>query len=284
MQRQKYIFRGCFGKMTLLAYGPAYLHTHTCAYANMSIQNTYRMNIRGAYHKFPDFFGRVLLLVVHTWNFSPLRSNLLQLQCTCYTIPTTSGRPHGSPLVWAYQWPSSQPLLSPQLSHNDSLWALGTTKSHREQGMDYREGEELSGCPSCSNSLWQGWSCGLVHCSCGNATDPIWRVLASSDRISCWTPLKSQYSNPNPLPLANQLWCIDFLTLPTPFIIPHRLPAFLESLMPLKNLCMIDARWSKIILKHFIRFCGIFPSLKQNFIAYRSSKVSDCIFEIHQLW
>ena len=25
-------------------------------------------------------------------------------------------------------------------------------------------------------------------------------------------------------------------------------------------------------------------SLKQNFIAYRSSKVSDCIFEIHQLW
>ena len=27
-----------------------------------------------------------------------------------------------------------------------------------------------------------------------------------------------------------------------------------------------------------------FPSLKQNFIAYRYSKVSDCIFEIHQLW
>ena len=25
-------------------------------------------------------------------------------------------------------------------------------------------------------------------------------------------------------------------------------------------------------------------SLKQNFIAYRSSKVSNCIFEIYQLW
>ena len=40
-------------------------------------------------------------------------------------------------------------------------------------------------------------------------------------------------------------------------------------------------------LKHSIRFCGIFPILKQNFIAYRSSKVSsrpDCMFEIHQLW
>ena len=28
----------------------------------------------------------------------------------------------------------------------------------------------------------------------------------------------------------------------------------------------------------------VFPSLKKNFIAYRSSKVSDYIFEIHQLW
>ena len=27
-----------------------------------------------------------------------------------------------------------------------------------------------------------------------------------------------------------------------------------------------------------------FPSLKQNFIAYHSSKVSDCIFEIYQQW
>ena len=29
---------------------------------------------------------------------------------------------------------------------------------------------------------------------------------------------------------------------------------------------------------------ALFPSLKQNSIAYRSSKVLDCIFEIDQLW
>ena len=29
---------------------------------------------------------------------------------------------------------------------------------------------------------------------------------------------------------------------------------------------------------------AFFPSLKQNFITYRSSKVPDCIFEIHQQW
>ena len=87
--------------------------------------------------------------------------------------------------------------------------------------------------------------------------------------------------------LANQLCCSDFLTPPTPLIISHRLPASLESLMPFKNWCSIHARCSKSSLKHSIRFCGIFPRLKQNFIAYRSSKVSshpDCIFEIHQLW
>ena len=51
-------------------------------------------------------------------------------------------------------------------------------------------------CPSWSNSLWQGWSCGLVHCPGGNATDPIWRVLASSDGISSWTPLEPQHNIP----------------------------------------------------------------------------------------
>ena len=71
--------------------------------------------------KFPDIWA--LLLIVHTRNSSSLQSNLLRLQCTCCTIPTTSTRPHRSPLVWAWQWPSSQPLSSPQLSHNDSIWA-----------------------------------------------------------------------------------------------------------------------------------------------------------------
>ena len=88
-----------------------------------------------------------------------------------------------------------------------------------EQGL---EAEELSWCPSWSKSLWQGWSCGLMHCPGGNATDPIWRVLASSLRISSWTPLKSQHSNPNPL--ANQFWCSDFLTPPTPLIITSQTP------------------------------------------------------------
>ena len=173
-------------------------------------------------------------MIIHTWNSRPLRSNLLQLQCTCCTVPATSRRPHGSPLVWVCQWPSSQPLSSPQVSPQLSLnclWASGISKSHRAQGLDYRDGDELSWCPSWSNSLWQGWSSGLVHCPGGNATDPIWRVLASSNRISSWTPLKPQHSNPNLL--ANQLWSIDFLTTPIPLIIHHRLPAFLQSLMPL---------------------------------------------------
>ena len=223
-------------------------------------------HLRGSLKKFPDFFVWALLLIVHTWNSTLLRSYLLRLQCTCCTVPTTSRSPHGSPLQWACQWPSSQPLSPPQLSHNDdSLWAWGITKSHREQGLHYKEAEELSWCPSWSNSLWQGESCGLMHYPGWNVTDLIWRVLASSDRISCWTPLKPQRSNPNPNPLANQLWCSDFLTPPTPLIIPHRLPAFLESLMPLQNWCSIHPRWLKSSLKHSIRYWGIFSKFKIQF-------------------
>ena len=117
---------------------------------------------------------------------------------------------------------------------------ITTASQLREQGLDYREAEELFGGSSWSNSLWQAWSCGLVHCPSGNVTDQIWTVLASSDGISSWTPLKPQHTNPNPL--ANQLWFIDFLTPPTPLIIPHRLPAFIESLMLLKNWRSIHAK------------------------------------------
>ena len=72
---------------------------------------------------FQTFFVWALLLIVHTWNSSRLRSILLRLQCTCCTVPITSQTPHGSPLVRACQWPSSEPLSSPQLSHNNKLWA-----------------------------------------------------------------------------------------------------------------------------------------------------------------
>ena len=100
-----------------------------------------------------------------------------------------------------------------------------------------------------------------------NATDPIWRVLASSQWISSWTPLKPQHSNPNPNLnlLANQLWCIDFLTPLTPLIITHRLPTFLDSLLPLKNWFLIHARWSKSSLKHFICFSDSFSKFKTEF-------------------
>ena len=152
--------------------------------------------------------------------------------------------------------------------------------------MDNRDGEELSWCPFWWNSLWQGWSCGLVHCPGGNATELIWRVLASSDGISSWIPLKPQHSNPNPNPLANQLWCIDLL-------LPHLSSSLTDSLPSLNLLChsKTDARFMQDAPKSFwsIPYVSVafFPSLKQNSIVYHSSKVSshpDCIFEIHQLW
>ena len=100
-----------------------YIYICVCVCVCVYIYIYIYIYIRESLNKFLDFFRMGILLIVHTWNSSPLRCNLLRLQCTCSTVPTTSGRPHGSPLVWAYQWPSSQPPSPPQLSHNDSLWA-----------------------------------------------------------------------------------------------------------------------------------------------------------------
>ena len=107
-----------------------------------------------------------------------------------------------------------------------------------EQVLDYREAEKLFWCPSWSNKQWQGLSCGLVHCPGGNATEPIWRVLGSSQVIASWTAFKPQQSNPNPNPLANQLWCIDLL-------LPNLLSSLTDSLLSLNLLChsKADARF-----------------------------------------
>ena len=111
-----------------------------------------------------------------------------------------------------------------------------------------------------------------MHCPGGNATEPIWRVLASSLGISCWTPLKPQHSNP------------------TSLLLPYLSSSLTYYLPSLNILCnsetdarfMQDGRKAAWSISYVSE--AFFPSLKQNFIAYRSSKVSDCIFEIHQLW
>ena len=56
------------------------------------------IHIRGSLNKFPDFFRMGTLIdSTHMKLYSP-RSNLLRLQCTCFTV-TTYGRRHGNPIV-----------------------------------------------------------------------------------------------------------------------------------------------------------------------------------------
>ena len=85
--------------------------------------------------------------------------------------------------------------------------------------------------------------------------------------------------------MADLFWCIDFLTPLTPLT---------DSLPSLNLLChsKTDAQFMQDGRKAvwsipYVSVAVFFPSLKQNFITYGSSKVSsrpDCIFEIHQLW
>ena len=128
-----------------------------------------------------------------------------------------------------------------------------------------------------------------MYCPDGNATDPIWRVLASSLGISSWTPLKPQHSNPNPNhnSLANQLSCIDYLLL------PHLSSSLTDSLPFLNLLChsKTDARFLHDHRKAVwnVPYVSVAFFQFQNRIllhncSFRVSPRPDCIFEIHQLW
>ena len=118
-----------------------------------------------------------------------------------------------------------------------------------------------------------------MHCPGGNATNPIWRVLASSDGISFWTPLKPQHSilcwlsvqwEPSACRLCQccqkeltikSLWvdllCLAFWVLESQYASTG-------------NSVSWSLGHSNISTFHRIAF---FPSLKHNFITYHSSKV-----------
>ena len=122
----------------------------------------------------------------------------------------------------------------------------------------------------------------ISYCPGGNATDPIWRVLASSDGISSWTLLRPQHSNPNPNPLANQLWFIDFPTPPAPLLTSINSLASLNLLSHWKTNARFMQDAPKAVGSIPYVSVAYFSSLKQNFIAFRSSKVSsrpDYIFK-----
>ena len=94
------------------------------------------------------------------------------------------------------------------------------------------------------------------------------------------------------LTLILTLWPINSGVLGS-LLLPHLSSSLTDSLPSLNLLChsKTDARFMqdgrKVVWSIPYVSVAFFPSLKQNFIAYRSSKVfsrPDCIFEIHQLW
>ena len=110
----------------------------------------------------------------------------------------------------------------------------------------------------------------------------------------CWPLLKESLPElPENLNINLTLWPINSGVL-TSLLLPHLSSSLTDSLPSLNLLChsKTDARCMQDAPKAvwsipYIPVAAFFPSLKQNFTAYHSSKVSlhpDCIFEIHQLW
>ena len=127
-------------------------------------------------------------------------------------------------------------------------------------------------------------------------TTQIFRIFSSLGIIVCTVPtltsncaLIVSIDTWRSLSMKFFIWPINSGVL-TSLLLPHFSSSLTDSLPSLNLLChsktdawfMQDGRkavWSIL----YISVVSFFPSLKQNFIAYRSSKVSsrpDCIFEI----
>ena len=111
----------------------------------------------------------------------------------------------------------------------------------------------------------------------------------------CWSlPTESLPTLPYNLNLVTltltiTVWPINSGVL-TSLLLSHFSSSLTYSLPSLNLLChsKTDARFRQDGRKAVWRIpyvsVAFFPSLKQNCIAYCSSKVSNCIFEIHHLW
>ena len=129
-----------------------------------------------------------------------------------------------------------------------------------------------------------------MHCPGGNATNPIWRVLASSQGISSWTPLKPQHSIPHwlsvqwePSSCRSCQCCQKKGSSKVCGWICSVWPSWVWESQHASTGNSVS--WSLAHSSRFSFHCmAFFLSLKQNFIAYCSSSRPDCIFEIHQLW
>ena len=133
--------------------------------------------------------------------------------------------------------------------------------------------------------LWTGvlswWKCHWPDLKSAGLFRP--NLFLNSLKTSCYIVT---------LTLILTIWPISSGVL-TSLLLPHLSSSLTDSLLSLNPLChsKTDARFMQDCRKAVwsIPYISVafFPSLKQNFIAHRSSKVSsrpDCIFEIHQQW
>ena len=146
---------------------------------------------------------------------------------------------------------------------------------------------------------WQRLSLWYSLSTLGKNLAQIFRIFSSSRIIVCTVPTLASNSalivsidTRRSLSMNFFIWPINSGVL-TSLLLPHLSSSLTDSLPTLNLLChsksdtrfMQDGRkavWSIPYVS-----VAFFPSLKQNFIAYNSSKVSSrphCIFEIRQLW
>ena len=119
-------------------------HTHTHARACTLNSVIYEVHTIS----FQTFFVWQLLLIMHTWNSSPLRTAIHLLY-----------RPNN---FWKSSCVSVSIIIVTAKVTGNKVWTIGRLRDCLDANLDQ------------------------IVCDKDGVVDPIWRVLASSDRISSW--------------------------------------------------------------------------------------------------
>ena len=197
-------------------------------------------------------------------------------------------------------WPSWVWESQHASTRNSVSWSLGhsSRSSFHRRSPENQELQDVNWSarpsPCCHNNVFLS---GLLWAPLG---ETLRKSSASSTRIIvCTVPTLTSNCAPivsidirRSLSMKFFIWPINSGVL-TSLLLPHLSSSLTDSLSSLNLLrhSKTDARFMQDALKAVWSIpyvsVAVFPSSKQNFIAYRSSKVSsrpDCILKIHQLW
>ena len=171
-------------------------------------------------------------------------------------------------------WPSWVWESQNAYTGNSVSWSRSSTSSFYRRSPEYQEQQDLNRTarpsPCCHDNVFLS---DLLWAPLGQTARKSFRIFSSSRIIVCTVPtltsnceLIVSIDTRRSLSMKFFIWPINY-GVQTSLLLTHFSLSLIDSLPSLNLLChsKTDVRWSKISLKHSVRFYGIFSKFKTEF-------------------